>query len=271
MNLMRRFSVCSWTLFFIGPLVQAQMRIPQVGIARFPDGSAHAIQGVSANLIVASRAIATTDAVSFSDFGGLISSSGVIRMLRTDGTVVGEYESGETLPLLNIDSSLQSATAWLPSKHLLLRWNGSAFTVAPIDDSSFGGRVTFVRMASEETAQFFVVLADSSIARILISLPSARVISSDAVPGVYGGVFVQQSWILSQDKRGLIAESATGNRETIELSRTPLPASDLTIERMSDDWLHISSRSTGANWAVHSRSMKLDVYILPPPAPEAAK
>jgi hypothetical protein len=271
MNLMKRFSVCSWALFFIGPLLQAQLRIPQVGLARFSDGSVRAIQGVPANLIVASRAIATTDAVSFSDSGGLISSKGVIRMLQTDGTVVGEYESGEALPLLNIDSSLQSATAWLPSKHLLLRWNGSAFAVAPVDDSSLGGRVTFVRMASEETVQFFVVLADSSVARILISLASARVISSDAMPGIIGGVFVQHFWILSQHNRGLIAESANGKRETIELSQTPLPASDLTIERMSNDWLHISSRSTGANWAIRSSSMKLDVSLLPPPAPEAAK
>jgi hypothetical protein len=252
-NLMNRFAKCGWALVFLAPLLQGQLRIPQVGIARFSDGSVHAVQGVPANLIVASRAIAMTDAVSFSNAGGLTSSKGVIRLLQTDGMVVGEYDSGEKLPLLNIDSSPQSATAWLPSKHLLLRWHGSQFMATPIDDSSFEGRVTFVRLASEQAAQFFVLLEDSSVARILIALPSARVISSDAMPGIHGGVFVQHSQIFSQDIRGLIAESENGNRETIELSPTPLPEGDLTMERMSNDWLHISSRSTGANWAVGAK------------------
>jgi hypothetical protein len=268
---MKRSAVSGCAALLLSGLMHAQLSVPQLGFARFSDGSVHAVRGIVSNLIVDPRALLRADKASFSDSGGLTSTNGLIRLLNAKGAVLGEYASGEPLPLLNIDSSLRSAVVWLPSKHALLRWDGAAFTATPVDESSFGGAVTFVRLASAKTAELFVELADLSVAKLSVSLAAPRSIGAEAEPGVKGAIFVQRDWMLSTDGQGLMAELPNGDRQTIDLSAGPLPAGDLTIERMASDWLHISSRSTGVNWAVYLSSTKLSVSLLPPPAREAAK
>jgi hypothetical protein len=267
---MKLYALASLMLLFSGKLLHAQLGVPQPGIARFADGSVRAVRGIPANLMV-HAAIASADLISFSDAGGLSAAKGLIRLLRIDGQVLGEYQSEESRPLLNIDSTLLSAAVWLPSKHLLLHWDGKAFAATPVDDSGFGGNVSFVRLATGSKAEFFVVLADSAVARISVALPSGRLLSSEIQPGVHGDVFVQHAWILSQNARGLLAETVNGMRESIPLSQQPLPAGDLTMERMSTDWLHVSSRSTGASWAIYLSPVKRSVSLLPPPVREDAK
>ncbi len=267
---MKRLAIFGCAFIWLGPL-HAQLSLPQPGFARYADGSVHLVVGIPANLIVNARALTKADWASFSDTGGLTSTNGLIRLMSASGAVLGEYQSGEARPILNIDSSLQSAVAWLASKHVLVAWNGTKFTEVEVDDSSFGGKVTFVRLTSAKIAELFVELADSSVSKLSISLPSGQLIGSNAEPGGHGAVFVQQGWMLSQNGRGLMAELPDGNRQTVELSKEPLPAEDLTIERMSTDWLHVSSRSTGADWAVFLSSRKTSVSRLPPPVREAAQ
>jgi hypothetical protein len=268
---MRRFAICGCAPLLLSGLLNAQLSVPKLGFARFSDGSIHAVHGLAANLIVDPRPSSAADGASFSDFGGLASANGLIQIMDADGVVLREYESGETQPILNMDSSLQSAVAWLPSRHLLLGWDGAAFTKTAVDDSSFGGKVAFVKLASGKVVELFVERADSSVAKVSVSLTAGRVMSSDAQPGGHGAVFVQQDWVLSQSGRGLTAELPNGNRQAIELSKEPLPADDLTIERMSNDWLHISSRSTGTHWAVYWTSANTSVSLLPPPTREKSK
>jgi hypothetical protein len=268
---MKHFALCSWVLLAMSAGLDAQLKVPQLGVARYADGSVHPIRGVAANFIVEPRAIARADGASFSDSAGLLAINGWIRLLRADGALLGEYPSAEPLPLLDIDSSAQSAAVWLPSKHMLLRWNGTQFVETPIDDSSFAGRVTFVSLASNTTAHFFVVLADSSVTRISVALPSGRVTSSDLQPGSQGSVSTQQGWIISQDAWGLIAERPGANRQTLQLSRQALPADDLTMEKMSNHWLHVTSRSTGTGWAVYLDTAKLNVFLLPSPVARVAR
>jgi hypothetical protein len=112
---------------------------------------------------------------------------------------------------------------------------------------------------------------DSSITKVTVSLPAARLLTADIQPGVHGEVFVQQSWLLWQEARGLAAELPNGAREMIELSQTPPPAGDFTIERMSNDWLNVSSRSTGTHWAAYLHEAKWIVSLLPPPVRGAAR
>jgi len=268
---MKRFAIGGFALLLSNSLLNAQLSVPKLGFARFPDGSMHAVHGLAANIIVDPRPSTIADSASFSDFGGLTATNGLIRLMNPDGVALAEYQSGEPQPILNIDSTLPSAVVWLPSKHTLLGWDGMAFTTTAVDDSSLGGKVTFVKSVSGKTVELFVELADSSVAKVSVSLPGARLISAEAEPGANGAVFVQQGWMISQNARGLMAELPNGNRQTIELSKEPLPPDDLTIERMSNDWLHVSSRSTGTNWAVFWSSTKTSVSLLPPPAREAAK
>jgi hypothetical protein len=265
------FALLIPALLFFCTTLRAQLAVPQLGVAHFPDGSVRAIRGLPANLMVGAREIASADSVSFSDAGGLISSAGVIRLLRTDGTVIGVYQSGELQPILNIESSLQTAVAWLPSKHALLHWDAGGFTVTPLNDASFGGTVSFVTLVSATSAQFFVLLADSTVTRVSVALPSGQLVSSEIQPGLHGSVFVQHLWLLSQSERGLTAQLPNGTRQSISLTQKSLPDDDLTIERMSTDWLHVFSQSTGTNWAVYLTAAKLNVSLLPPPVGEAVK
>ena len=268
---MKSFVVCGWALFAACAMLNAQLVVPQLGVARFSDGSVHSVRGVTANLIVDSRAIGKAEGAAFADSFGLTLTHGLVRLIRADGSVLGEYSSDEPQPILAIDSAAQSAAVWLPSRHLLVHWDGSQFVEAPVDDSSFAGRVSFVSLKADNTAQFYVVRGDSSVARFLVTLPSGRVTSADIEPSARGPVFVQQGWILTQDAWGLIAERPNGNRETIQLSAKALPTGDLTMERMSNHWLHVSSKTTGTDWALYLDAAKLNISFMPPLAVGATR
>jgi len=261
---MKSFRISSCALL-AGMLLPAQLTVPRAGIARYPDGSIHIIHGISANLIVDSGVLGNAESASFSDSTGLLAESGLIRSLRADGTVLGAYHSDDPLPLLQVN------TAWLPTKHLLLLWDGTKFVETPIDDSSFEGKVTFLSLPATNVAQFYVTRADSSVARFTVSLPSGLVVSSDTQPAAHDWLFIQQGWTLTAADHGLTAENAKGSTQTITLSKQPLPPGDLVLEQMSNHWLHISSRSTRAAWALYLDQSKVNVSVLPPPAPENAR
>jgi hypothetical protein len=266
---MKTVPLCSFVLLSVSGLLQAQFNVPQLGPARYSNGSIHLIRGIGANLIVDSAITANAEHASFSDTSGLLSVSGLIRLLRIDGSTLAEYHSDEPSPLLHSDSTLQTTAVWLPSKHLLLRWDGGQLVETSVDDSAFGGKVTFVSLPSSSSAQFYVTRVDSSVAHISVALPSGRVTSVDTLPAAHGWVFVQQGWILSQDEWGLIAERPNGLRQTIQLSQQPLAAGDLSIEPMSNHWLHVSSRSVASSWALYVDTNKVNIFLLPPPALEA--
>lgn len=262
---MKIFLVCSLLTLSSSTLLQAQLSVPQIGWARYADGSVHLIHGISANLIVDPQRFASADAACFSDSVGLVSASGAIRLLSTDGTLLGEYPTTEPSPLLHVDSAATSTAVWLPSQHSLLGWDGARFTSTLVDDSSFGGTVTFVHLPSATSAQFFVTRPDQSIARVSVALPSGQVTSSDSEPLARGWIVLQQGWTVTQNETGLMAERANGAQQTLALTQSTIPAGDLRVEQMSNHWLHISSQSTGTNWAVYLDQSKWNMSLLPPP------
>ncbi len=271
---MKRFAVCSFALLSIHALLEAQLNVPQLGMARYQDGSVHLIRGVGANVIVERHALMNASASVFGDTGGLLAAPGAIRAVRQDGTVLSDYQSNEPTPVLGLDGATPgAAVAWLPSKHVLLRWDGAKFSETSVDDSSFGGTVSSVAVVASGSAQFFVSRADASVARVSVALPAGRVTSSDTEPGARGWAFLQQGWTISQDEWGLTAERANGgNRQTIQLSQQALALNDLQVEQMSSHWLHVSSASSRANWVLYVDTQKLSIYLLPPPkAMEAAR
>jgi hypothetical protein len=268
---MKRLAKFGCAALLLSGLLQAQLSVPKLGTLRLSDGSTHSVDGLTANIIVDPRPLSAADSASFSNSGGLTSSKGLIRLMSAGGVILGEYQSVEPRPILNIDSSLLSAVVWLPSEHMLLGWDGKAFTTKAVDDSAFGGAVTFVRKSSSKAVELFVERADDSVAKLTVSLTEGRLLNAEAQPEAHGAVFVQQGWMLWQNGRGLTAEGSNGKRQAIELSKGPLPPDDLRIERMSNDWLHVLSQSTGANWAVYLNAAKLSVSLLPPPVREATK
>ena len=266
---MKRYLGCC---FLFACFVAAQVSAPNVGSARFAGGRVFAVHGIPANLLVAQAPWIAADAVSFSDAGGLLSRNGTLTLVGPDGTSFAAYASGEPAPVLNIDGLLSSAIAWLPSKHALLNWSGAAFLLREVNDSGFAGKVTCIQLTSPQVARLLVTHSDTSVSAITISVDTGEIISSDVVPAAHGFTFAQGPLLLSEDPHGLAVESTSGVRRSVTLSQDPLPDGDLTLERMSTDWLHIASASTGGHWALYLTGESLRLSLLPvPPANEAAQ
>jgi hypothetical protein len=152
----------------------------------------------------------------------------------------------------------------------LLRWNGAAFLLQEVNDSGFAGQVTYLQLAAPHVARLLLTHNDASVSAVTISVDTGEVISSDLLPSARGRSFLQYSFVLSEDSSGIAVESASGTRRVVTLTQTPLPEGDLTIERMSTDWLHISSASTGQHWALYLNGMNLKLSALPVPAAQEA-
>ena len=241
-------------------LLSAQVSTPRVGFARFSDGTVRAVQGLPANLIVSQVSLASADTVSFSDFGGLIAQNGVIRLLNSDASMLAEYPSGDSTPLLSMSGDLTTALVWLPSKHTLLHWSGESFTSVEVDDSAFDGVVTSVSPSGAKLAKLLVSHSDGSVEALTVSLRTGNLVSAESVPGVQGAAYTQRLYLVFASDQELVVDSMDGYRRSI-----PLPAKDLKIERMASDWLHLWSPTTKQDWALHVTSAELDVSRLPTP------
>ena len=245
--------------------VVAQLNAPKAGIVRYPDGSVHTVFGLPANYVVDPAHAATADAVSFSDTAGLIARDG--RITLVDGTLktIAEYDSGEAAPLVNVDGDLNSAVAWLPTRHALLRWNGTAFAITEVNGTGGLAKVTSVRLDRPDTAKLLATNPDSSVSEATISLSQGELTTLDILPGVRGPAFRQHSFVVFRDEHGLEIATSTAIVRTLPLP-PPEFTGDLTFERMSSDSLHLISTGTKQSWVLHlGNSAAPLLYQLPEP------
>ncbi len=238
-------------------VLQAQVAAPRVGVIRCTDGSVRAVYGLAANFVLASKPFASADAVSFSDHAGLIASNGTIQLMGTNGAIESEYQLPEAKPILNVDGESTSAIAWLPSGNAILRWTGTAFRLYPVAAGALDGRVTSIKAAGPNLAELLVLNPDGASSRATITLSTGELASLDAVPGARGPAFAQQTALIFHDQQGLAVETANGLRHAL-----PVPG-DVTIERMSSEWLHLASPSTNQDWALHVGGSQIELFVLP--------
>ena len=253
---MKRFLTVLLTSFWCLPL-PAQINVPKIGIARYPDGSFHSVQGLPANMIVADMPLDAAEAASFSDSGGLIAENGTIRLLSPSCSVLAEYAAGER-PLLAITGDLTSALAWLPNAHTLLHWNGAAFDSVQLMESDIEGTVTDLQPSGSKLVRLIVRHADESVSGVTVSLRTGNLVSSEPLTGVRGYAFGQQFLIVYVSGKQLVADNLRGYRRTVAF-----PAADVLIERMSNNWLHLYSPSLRQNWALRITQSDLDLSMLP--------
>ena len=105
---MKFYSFASLLLLCSPAWLAAQIAAPMVGFARYPDSSVEAVYGLPGNFVVTRAALGTAGAISFSDYGGLLSRSGKILLLKADATPVAEYDTAEASPLLSVTGDLTS-------------------------------------------------------------------------------------------------------------------------------------------------------------------
>ncbi|MFL6351539.1 MAG: hypothetical protein ACJ74Z_06785 [Bryobacteraceae bacterium] len=243
--------------------LHGQVSTPEIGIVRYADSAVRPIYGVEANLVVGKQIVRTADAVSFSDFGGLVAVNGHIQLIDRHGSVLGEYHSTETKPLLNIDGKLTTAVAYLPSQEALLYWTGTSFVATQLGKGSFSGIPTSVQIQGAHSAKLLATTNGGSVSEITISLDTNQPTSVKFLPGVQGPAFLHHAFVVFHDKQGLEVEAPNGSRQTVRLAST-----DLVIERMSSDWLHLSSARTQQSWALHLNNTALHLSEMPVPRPE---
>jgi hypothetical protein len=253
---MKHWIVFSGALLLAPAALLAQLSVPTIGVARYADHTLRGISGLEANLLVDSQSISRADAVSFSDIGGLIASAGKIQLITLGGVVVGEFDSNESALVLNIDGALTTAIAWLPSHSAVVYWNGSSFQEARIYDIS--GTVTSVQLAGTGLVALLTNDASGNVFQVSVSLASGNVVSMNQLAGMKGPAIEHSGFIVSEGPNELEIRASDGSIRTL-----PLSAPALTFERMSSEWLHVSSPTTHQDWALHLTSKALQLSILP--------
>jgi hypothetical protein len=246
----------------VSALLSAQVRTPHAGFVRYDDGTVREAQGIQASFVLGNPVATSVDAASFSDVGGMISGQGVIRLLGPSGLEIGEEQTGESHPILNIERDLSGAIAWLPSAQAILRWDGTSFRKTTLT-GPVAGEVTSLRVVGH-TAEL-LVWNESAVSTVTISLDSGDQVSDRLIPDVTGPAIQIKGYLVYCREGDIEFSSADGLRRTVAM-----PAPDLTVERMSSNWLHLDSRSTRRHWALHVTETGLELSELPGQAPSSA-
>ncbi len=238
--------------------LQAQVSAPKLGVVRYADGTVRPIYGIEANFIVGKQMLPIADAVSFSDFGGLVAANGRIQLVGVRGALVAEYNAHERKPLLNIDQDLTTAIVYLPSREALLRWNGKSFVLIQLTRGSFPGTVTSVQAMGAHAAKLLMTTRDGNVSELTMSLDTGQLTSVKFLPGIEGPAFLHHAFVLFRGKHGFEVEAPDGSRRTISVA-----PKDLTIDQMSSDWLHLTSSTTKQDWALQLNGSTLQLSELP--------
>ncbi len=239
-------------------LLHAQVHAPHAGVVRDADGSVRPVYGVPGSFVIGPAWSTAATAISFSDEAGLVAEAGAIRLLSASGTEIGRYATSDAAPVLSVERDAKSAMAWLQQQQAIIRWNGTSFDRFVLLSGSISGQVASLRALDKNEAEL-LVFQNGAPARITISLEEEESVvrSMDAVPGASSPALAFGSLLVFRDKEGPILESPNGLRHTL-----PLPG-DVAIERMSSHWLHLQSRRTRQDWALHLDAAHPELLLLP--------
>ena len=244
-----------------------QLSAPRVGVVRYADGRVYLLYGLPGSYVIGPRVLDDADSVSFSERGGLVARKRSLVLLRSDFSLVGEFETGESNPLLGMDGDLTTAIAWLPSTKRLVHWDGQAFAAVSAPDLSQEGDISFVSKRDSKTATLLLHSSNGFASEASVSLETGQVTSVTAIGGAHGRLFRHGSFVLFPENHDLVITTpANGNTK-----KFPLAADDLRVERVSSDCLHLRSLKTQQDWLLHFRGGDCDLAELPPPSAEGAK
>jgi hypothetical protein len=236
----------------------AQVNAPPIGIARMADSTVRVLSRLPENVVVDSRSFGLFDAASFSDRAGLVAKNGRIQLVKTDFTVIGEYDAAEPTALLNVDGDASSAMGWLPASQSLLHWAGKSFVLRPVNGLDRSLRVTSIRTHGGDTAQLLLTDSDGAAFEGNVSLQSGELLGLQSLPGVRGPAFWQGSFLLFQDTDGVEAVGPNGAMQKIAVS-----AKDLCFDHISSASVLLTSRSESRAWVLHLNGEHIQVSEVP--------
>jgi hypothetical protein len=244
-----------------------QIATPSVGYVRYANDGVRGIYGLEGNYVVGDRVLASAVAASFSDDGGLLFQSGTLALVDSKLTTLSTIDVGDSEAIVRIDGKLETAIAWLPASGALVHWDGTSFARTTVHELSGEGTVVSVRKLDRNTASLLVAKSDSTIARDVISLRTGDLKSLMPAPAASAAVFEDGTHILCFSKRKLSVLSPTG--ETLQVLSLPLD-DGLLVEQASSRSLHLSGRTPGQNWLLHTDGKDVRLYQLPSPRQSTA-
>ena len=170
--------------------------------------------------------------------------------------MAGRYAVSETHPLLDMESALDTAVAWLPSQKTLVYWDGKSFIETPVNMNTFSGTVKAIRATNKDNVEFLVSEADATV-RAVLSLRTGDTVRVESVPGIVNPDFALGSFVLFHDDHELSVQAPDGTRRGLGIREK-----DLSFEKASSHWLHISSAS-GRQWLLHLDQGAIELSELP--------
>jgi hypothetical protein len=244
---MRRYLLCAGLAACAAIAVSAPPTTPKAGIVREPDGTLRPVYGFSANLING-RPLPLRDvlAASFSDDAGLVLTSGALKLVGVDGSEWGSYSTTESHAVLGIADRPETAIAWLPGEQKFVWWTSSAFSALPFDSAQLPGPIVALEASVPGSVDVWTSSQAVAVQHLRVSLATGRISPLESTAGVGSKVLVADSILIFHDTEGLEVRSSAVRTRTL-----PLPLSDLTFEKASTHWIHISSISTGRQWMLH--------------------
>lgn len=256
---------------FIALILQAQLQVPSVGSIRCADGSVRPVYGLPASFVLGKPLLSSAVASSFSKSGGIVATADSIKLLNAAGQFVAAFKASDPRALVDIGAEVSSAIAWLPQTLSLVFWEGSAFSEIVLS-SPPSGRVTALRR-DNSNAVLLVLEEGGGVSENVISLRSGNLVSATFLPGVEGAAFRQGDFVLFPNATGLEMEGPDGAQlipiPNVGLKTGPMP---LGIERMAQDWLHVTSAASTRHWALHFANGAMELFELPGiPRPVVAK
>ncbi len=239
----------------------AQLAPPKPGFVRYDGLPVQGLYGLPGNFVPVQAVWGNTEEISFSNDVGLLVTSGDIKLVRVDGSLLGSYAYSGPVPILNIGSTPETAVVWLPGTHSLLRWTQKGFSMTVAENLDSDGIVTAVELSASNVARFLISHPDRSVSNVSLSLPTGNVISSDVLPGVSGPAFRFAGQLIWAGDHGLELESSDGGHHTL-----PSPTGVFTAEQMSSRWVHLFFPADRTNWALHLSDTEPTLSRLPAPA-----
>ncbi len=251
-------------------LSPGQVSAPRVGLARYASGGVYPVFGVQANYVLGNRLFDGVDALSFSEAGGLLSQRGSLLLLDANLATIGSFSLGSRnqgdVPIVGIDRSLTSAIAWLPAHHTLVHWNGSDLVSIVIPEGTVNGEVLTVSKVGTDLGIVATKSLTGVVEETTVSLRSGTSIAHTLVPGVNGNVYRQGKLVVSVQNGQLVTTAAAnGTRKAV-----PIPADDVSFERISATCVHLHAAKSDRDWLLHFAGDQSLLFELPKPAAESA-
>lgn len=238
-------------------LASAQLTAPRVGFVRYPDAKVRVVYGLPASFTVGDVTASGVQAASFSDAGGILSADTRLYIVSASGVVLAD-KTGADNAIVGIEDSLATAAAYLPDSNTLVHFDRQHFETISLA-APLPGRVLSLR-AERHTASLLIE-NEGAVSEVNVSLASGNLLSENFLPGVAGPAAYLHDSIVYVDRDGLEIRTAGGSIRTLP----GLASTQISFERMSGSWLHITCAATGQQWALNVSAKRLQLSELPMP------